>query len=548
MKDEPDWASTREAVWRDDAVAEPRRWPPVASAAGVALAYGAAALFSLAVGRQPGSLATIWFATAIAVAYLAFRPPARWPLPLLLLALADAAAARAFGGSWRAAFAGVPPHVVECLLGAALLRRAGLPASTLRGAAPLLRLWLLGGLLPQVVGAAVAMAMRPAAGREALALAGLQWLEGAMIGAISVLPLAFVFFRVGWASLRPVLLERRALALLPLAVAVALLALMHAPHPIVFLVLPLLLAATMVEFAAVALNTLAVSVTMALALAWGLFVPPPTTSDWSTAFVYLAYAAALVPSQLLAAALAELRDSHARLAHRSAALRRSNEALEQFVRIASHDLREPLNTVVQFGSLIEQDHAGRMPADARRYLALMLAAAQRMRTLLDDVLQYARLQGSAPEPPVPVALEALMAGVRDALAARLRASGGRLHVSRLPVVRGHPALLSLMLQNLVGNALKFVPPGRVPAVDVSAHVDGANAWVTVADNGIGIAADDLPRLFRPFQRLHLRRQFEGTGLGLALCRQVAQAHGGEIHVASVPGEGSRFTVRLPLAD
>lgn len=546
MSAEESWSSTREAVWSDEAVAEPLRPAMAYSALALAAAYAAAALLSIVLGRQPGTIATIWFANAIAVAYLVFRSPRAWPLPLLGVALANLLANRPWSDSWAGAATFVLPNLAECVTGGWLLQRAGLRSSTLRGAAPLLRLWLLGGVLPSAVGAAV-MALLPHPAEASRALVALQWLEGSLIGAVSVLPLAFVFFRVGWAGLRPSLLDLRTGALLAFAVAVALLCLAHVPNPFVFLVLPLLLAATIAEFPAVALVTLAESLVMALALALGIYVPPPMTSEWHSAYVFLAYTAALVPSQLLAAALAELRDSNARLAQRKAALRRSNEALEQFVRIASHDLREPLNTVVQFGGLLQQDHAAGLPPEARRYLALMLGATTRMRTLLDDVLQYARLQGGTPEPPQAVALERLMDEVRDALAARLQGSGGVLRVGRLPVVQGHAALLSLLLQNLVSNALKFVPAGRRPEVDVSARVDGANAWITVADNGIGIAPDDLLRLFRPFQRLHLRRQYEGTGLGLALCRQVAQAHGGDIHVASVPGEGSRFTVRLPLA-
>ena len=95
--------------------------------------------------------------------------------------------------------------------------------------------------------------------------------------------------------------------------------------------------------------------------------------------------------------------------------------------------------------------------------------------------------------------------------------------------------------------LKFVPPGRAPQVHVVARVEGEMAWITIVDNGIGIEPENLPKLFQPFQRLQLRRLYEGTGLGLALARQIAEAHGGEVVVASVPGEGSRFSVRLPLA-
>lgn len=541
------WQATREQPWPDDPP------PPLADAgasrAALALSvlYLVLALFSLYVGRQPGAISVVWFANAPAVVFLLFRPRRQWPALLLAVALANLLANRAWGDTWRTAATFVLPNVLEVLAGAWLLRRAGMAQSMLRGPMALLRLWLLGGLLPQLAGATLGAALLAATLGAPLALTGLRWLQGAVIGGLSVLPLAFLALRLPLEQARAQLLDLRAAALTLLASGITLLCLAHVPFPFVYVALPLTLGAITLPPAGVALATAAASVVMALALALGVFVPPPLTAEWQQVYLYAAYAAALVPAQLLAAAVAELRDSNARLAHRGGALRRANESLEQFVRIASHDLREPLNTVVQFSGLIEHDHAEELAPSARQYLGLVRGAATRMRTLLDDVLQYTRVQGGAPEaPPAPVALDELMAELRDSLAARLRDSDGVLRAGPLPVVPGHRAMLSLLLQNLVGNALKFVPPGRRPEVDVSARVEGGQAWVTVADNGIGIAEADLPKLFRPFQRLNLRRRYEGTGLGLALCRQIAQRHGGEIHVASVPGEGSRFTVRLPL--
>lgn len=249
----------------------------------------------------------------------------------------------------------------------------------------------------------------------------------------------------------------------------------------------------------------------------------------------------------LAAALRDLRQSHAQLQTNAEALRVANEGLLQFVRIASHDLREPLNTIVQFVGLVEEDHGQHLPEDAHLYLNLALRAGQRMRTLLDDVVRYARLQNGETDPPEPVALDRVLAELRDALAARLSDTGAVLRVDSLPVVMGHASLLSLLFQNLLSNALKFMPPGRTPEVSVSAYVANGQAIITVSDNGIGIAEKHLALLFQPFQRLHLRSEYEGAGLGLALSRQIAEAHGGSIQVCTQPGQGSRFSVRLPLA-
>lgn len=250
----------------------------------------------------------------------------------------------------------------------------------------------------------------------------------------------------------------------------------------------------------------------------------------------------------LATAMNELRVSHTQLKQTADDLALANEGLLQFVRMASHDMREPLNTMVQFTGLVVEDHAQTLPEDAQRYLQLVLKAGDRMRTLLDDVVRYARLQqaGEA-EPHTPVALDTILSELRDALAARLQNSGGTLHIESLPPVMGHASLLSLLFQNLLANALKFVSPDRAPEVRVSVKQDGQMACVSVIDNGIGIAPEHLSLLFQPFQRLHLRKEYEGTGLGLSISRQIAELHGGSIEVRADVDRGSCFSVTLPLA-
>lgn len=248
----------------------------------------------------------------------------------------------------------------------------------------------------------------------------------------------------------------------------------------------------------------------------------------------------------LADALKDLRESHAQLQKTAAELQLANAGLLQFVRISSHDLREPLNTVVQFVGLVEDDHSADLSPDARHYLKLVRNAGERMRTLLDDVVRYARLQHGETEPRTPVALTPLMAELGDALAAQLETTGAQLHIGELPVVTGHASLLSQLFQNLVSNALKFMPPGRAPRIEITMQAADGMATITVQDNGIGISPEGMDKLFQPFSRLNLKREFEGSGLGLAISRQIAEAHGGTITVRSQPGEGSAFEVRLPL--
>ncbi|MBL8341425.1 MAG: PAS domain-containing protein [Rubrivivax sp.] len=242
----------------------------------------------------------------------------------------------------------------------------------------------------------------------------------------------------------------------------------------------------------------------------------------------------------------DLEDSRRELERTAQALRVSHRSLEQFVRMVSHDLREPLNTVTQFCSLIEQDHAAQLEGPAALYFGHVRQGAQRMRRMMDDLLHYVRLDQPQAAVHEAVDLDAVWADVCADLQALVQASGAQLH-SQPPLgqARGHRALLTLALQNLVGNAIKFVAPGVPPQVRVSAEREGLLLRLSVADNGIGIEPQHLAGLGTPFRRLHTQRKYEGTGLGLALCRRVAQHHGGQLEIESTPGTGSRFTIVWP---
>ncbi|EHR70367.1 bacteriophytochrome (light-regulated signal transduction histidine kinase) [Burkholderiales bacterium JOSHI_001] len=522
----------------------PRLSRPVGLAI-LALAYALAAGLSVAISRQSGSVATVWFANALVVGLLMHRTPRDWALRLAVVALANLAVNVAWGDGLANALAFLPANLLEMALGAWLLRRWNLHRTGLRSPVLLLRLLLGGGVLPQVVGATLGAAVIAARGVAPFGTVWLAWFEGSVIGALSVLPVVVCAMRHRWSSIRQQVMVAHMAWLAPLALGVTVLSLAHVPFPFVYLSIPLLVAAMLVEFLPVALLTLGVSLTVALVLGLGILVPPPTTADWQQVYVYMAYAAALVPAQLLAAAVAELRDQHTSLLARSADLARANQGLEQFVRIASHDLREPLNTIVQFSGLIEQDHGALLPPDGQQFLGLVRRAALRMRGLLDDMLHYTRLQRSQVDLVLaPVALDEVLDKVRQDLAARLRERDAVLTLEPLPTVLGQASLLELLFGNLLGNALKFVPAGRQPQVRLSALVQREQVVVVVQDNGIGIAPEDLSKLFKPFSRLHLRRDYEGTGLGLALAQQVAQGCGGRIEVSSVPGQGSRFSVWL----
>lgn len=520
------------------------RLPLAPLAVGLALAYALAALLSLQLSRQPGSVASVWYANALAVAALAHRPRKDWPALLAATTLAITAANALWGDPLLPALAFTPANLAEISVAAAALRHAGLPRTGIDSAPTLGKALLLAALAAPLAGAAVAMlTVGPLMGQSLGAL-GLHWLEGAAIGALSTLPLALLLAGEGPAPLRQLAGQVLAWAMLCAAIGITLLAAGWLPYPMVYATLPLIAAAVMLPLAGAYVLTLAVSVTLVAALGSGLLPAPPLSAAWQQVFIYIAIAAALLPGQLLAATLQALRRSQQRLAQHTEALKRANDGLEQFVRFSAHDLREPLNTIAGFGGLLS-DEATALDPTARQHLALMLRGTERMRTLLDDMLAYAQLRQHEAPTMTHVDLDRALQAARDALAQQIEKSGARITTAPLGGVTGHPAMLQLLLQNLLSNALKFVEAGKAPDVAFSAFDDGPDRVLQVRDHGIGISAEGAARLFKPFQRLHTRRRYEGSGLGLALVRSIVDVHGGSISVAPAEGGGSCFTVRLP---
>lgn len=518
--------------------------PLLPTAAGLTLAYIAAAVLSLELSRQPGSVASIWYANALAVAALAHRRQRDWPVLLLAVTLAIAASNALWGDQVLLALSFTPANLIEVSLAAAALRRAGLHRSGVGSATTLGWALLLAALAAPLLSATVALlTVGPIIGQGFTGL-WLPWLEGSTIGALSALPLALLIAGEGPLAVRRLAGNALAWALLCAAVGATLLAAAYLPYPMVFITLPLIMAAVVLPLAGTHLLTLAVSIALAAALGSGLLPAPPLSAAWQQVFIYIAFAAALLPGHLLAAALHELRRSQQRLAQHTEALRRANDGLEQFVHFAAHDLREPLNTIAGFGCLLREE-AQALDDAARQHLALMLRGTERMRSLLDDMLAFARLQQHEAPTMGRVNLDQALQSARDALARQVASSGAHITSTLLGEVHGHATMLQMLLQNLLSNALKFVDAGEAPQVAFSAFDDGPMRVLQVRDHGIGISADAASRLFKPFQRLHTRRRYEGSGLGLALAHRIVEVHGGSISVTPAEGGGSCFTVRLP---
>jgi signal transduction histidine kinase len=239
----------------------------------------------------------------------------------------------------------------------------------------------------------------------------------------------------------------------------------------------------------------------------------------------------------------EIRDYLAERQHREAQLRRANEELQQFAYVASHDLQEPLRMVTSYVQLLAQRYQGQLDAEAQEFIGYAAEGAQRMQQLIQDLLAYARVGGTALE-WAAVDCEAVLA--RTLLDLQLLIEEQRAEVSHdpLPTVRGEVQQVGLVFQNLLGNALKF-HGAAPPRIHVSARPEGAMWVFAVQDNGIGMEARQAERIFQVFQRLHTRREYPGTGIGLAICKRIVERHGGRIWVESEPGKGSTFFFTLP---
>ena len=235
---------------------------------------------------------------------------------------------------------------------------------------------------------------------------------------------------------------------------------------------------------------------------------------------------------------ADLRQANDQLA-------RSNRELEQFAYMASHDLQEPLRMVASFVHLLERRSAADLDDAARSYIARAKDGTARMQSLIRDLLTYARL--GEPRPAAPVDLGRVLAIALDHLTVRIADAAADITGDALPTVPGVELQLVQLFQNLISNAIKFRDPARPPRVHLSARDHGGQWTIIVADNGIGVPADQRQRIFEVFYRAHHDAAYEGTGIGLAICKKIAESHGGSIDLESEVGVGSRFIVRLPKA-
>ncbi|MEB3342030.1 PAS domain S-box protein [Okeania sp.] len=228
-------------------------------------------------------------------------------------------------------------------------------------------------------------------------------------------------------------------------------------------------------------------------------------------------------------------------------LKNSNRELQDFAYVASHDLQEPLRKIQAFGDRLKLKYAEALDEKGRDYLERMQNAAHRMQTLIRDLLDFSRV-GTKAEEFISVSLSQIVAEVLSDLETTIEKTKARVEVGDLPMIHADPTQMRQLLQNLISNAIKFHLPEQSPFVKVEAKLilETAQAEIKVSDNGIGFEEKYLDRIFAPFQRLHGRQEYEGTGMGLAICRKIVERHQGSITAHSSLGQGTTFIITLPL--
>ncbi|MBD2097029.1 hypothetical protein H6F90_18170 [Trichocoleus sp. FACHB-591] len=260
----------------------------------------------------------------------------------------------------------------------------------------------------------------------------------------------------------------------------------------------------------------------------------------------------------LAEEISERRKAEKELGTLVAKLEQSNRELQDFASVASHDLQEPLRKIQAFGDRLKLKCADSLPPEGKDYLERMQNAAQRMQTLINDLLAFSRVTTKA-QPFIPVDLGTIVQEVLSDIEVQIQRVGGCIEVDYLPTIEADPLQMRQLFQNLISNALKFHQSDRRPIVSISAQLlEAADSptplqapnsrlcQIFVTDNGIGFDEKYLDRIFTVFQRLHSRSDYEGTGVGLAICRKIAERHRGSITAKSSLGQGTTFIVTLPI--
>ncbi|MGA2404936.1 MAG: ATP-binding protein [Syntrophobacteraceae bacterium] len=239
-----------------------------------------------------------------------------------------------------------------------------------------------------------------------------------------------------------------------------------------------------------------------------------------------------------------VRERTAELARTVARLELINQELEEFSFVASHDLHEPLRKIQSFCDLVMLSSGDKVDEKGKDYLTRMQGAARRMQLLLKDLLSYSRV-ATRREPFKPADLKTIITEAAEVFELKIGNPGVKIEISEMPIIEADSSQMARLFQNLISNAVKYGNPQNT-LIRIYSDKGKSSCRIYVEDNGIGFDEKFLDRIFSPFQRLHGRSQYSGTGMGLAICRKIVEGHGGRITANSTPGKGSTFIVALPL--
>lgn len=239
----------------------------------------------------------------------------------------------------------------------------------------------------------------------------------------------------------------------------------------------------------------------------------------------------------------EFLEAQALIVNNSKQLELKNKELEQFAFIASHDLQEPVRTVTSLMKILQEETKETLTDEASQYVDLALQTTERMKNLINGLLDYGRIGKDRALSNVDC--DELIKSVFEDLQVKIKETNARIEAEKLPEILAYPTELRLLFQNLIVNAIKFMNPGVQPKISIKA-VNRIDEWeFKISDNGIGIEDRFKDKIFIIFQRLHSKKAFEGTGIGLAHCKKIIELHGGRIWVESIPNEGSTFFFSIP---
>ncbi len=244
----------------------------------------------------------------------------------------------------------------------------------------------------------------------------------------------------------------------------------------------------------------------------------------------------------------ELKQANEALIRQATDLARSEterEHLEFFAYVAAHDLREPLQRIIGFSDLLKTNPQAILTEEGKKYLQKIQDGSHRMSCLIDDLLKFSKVMRRS-DLFHPVNLSKVVSEVLEELDFLIRQSSAQIQVGSLPIIQGDESQLHQLFQNLISNAIKFKKPGTAPKIRIESSVAGGGFWeIIVHDEGIGFDPQYSDKVFRPFERLHVREQYQGSGIGLAICQKIVSYHGGKISVETHPQEGATFSVLFP---